>query len=77
MDFYTGAARVALVVVGMLTLISIIGGLIITGFSLNDRFNVDRFLAIVGALVGPMGLWAFIVLLWKWRHHDDRSDGER
>ena len=74
MDFYTGAARVVLVVVGVLTLIPIIGGLIIVGFSLNDRFNVDRFLAIVGALGGPMGLWAFIVLLWKWRHHDNRSN---
>ena len=71
MDFYTRAARITLVVVGVLTLIPIIAGLAIIGFSLNDLLNVDRFLAIVGALGGPMGLWALIVLLWKWRHHDD------
>ena len=76
MDFYTRAARITLVVVGVLTLIPIIAGLAIIGFSLNDRFNVDRFLAIVGALGGPMGLWALIVLLWKWRHHDDHPSGK-
>lgn len=76
MDFYTRAARVVLVVVGVLTLVPIIAGLAIIGFSLNERFNVDRFLAIVGALGGPMGLWTLIVLLWKLRHHDDHPNSK-
>ena len=55
MDFYTRAARVLLVVVGVLTLLPIIAGLAIISLALNERFNMERFLAIVGALGGPDG----------------------
>ena len=43
----------------------IIGGIAIIAFALADRFNLDRSLAVAGAL-GGFPVWAAFAAGWRW-----------
>ena len=65
MKFYSAAARVILVALMLLAAFVIIGGIAIIAIALADRFNLDRSLAVVGAL-GGFPAWALFNIGWRW-----------
>ena len=65
MKFYSAAARVILVAMSLGVAFVIIGGIAIIAFALADIFNLDRSLAILGA-VGGFPVWILFAAGWRW-----------
>lgn len=65
MKFYSAAARVILVAMALGVAFVIIGGIAIIAFALADTFNLDRSLAVAGAL-GGFPVWAAFAAGWRW-----------
>lgn len=64
MKFYSAVARVVLVALVLLAAFVIIGGIAIIAFALVGNLNLDRWLAVLGA-VGGIPVWAAFAAGWR------------
>ena len=67
MDFYTRAAQVALILLGFLIVFLIVAGILIVFLSLARGVDVERPLAVFGAIGTAATLWVVVIMpLGKW-----------
>lgn len=65
MKFYSAVARVVLVALVLLAAFLIAGGIAIIAFALLGSINLDRSLAVMGA-VGGIPIWVAFAAGWRW-----------
>ena len=62
MPFYTKAAQVVLIILGLLVAFLILAGIVIIAAAFTESGNTDDFLAIMGVIGSVATLWAVVIV---------------
>ena len=62
MPFYTKAAQVVLIILGLLVAFLILAGIVIIAAAFTESGNTDDFLSIMGVIGSVATLWAVVIV---------------